>query len=71
MKATKETAFNFVSNNYDRLIKKDGFISYNLSTNEFYAYEQISKGYAMLEVEQNKKLTKTQKKILFKLINEI
>jgi len=71
MKATKEQAFTFVSNNYDRLIKREGFISNNLSDNEFHAYEQISKGYAMLEVEKNKILTKNQKKILFKLINEI
>jgi len=71
MIANKKTAFNLVSNNYDRVIKEYGLINKNLSTNEFFAYELISKGYAVLEVEKNKNLTENQKKRLFKLIKLI
>jgi hypothetical protein len=71
MIANKKTAFSLVSNNYDKVIKEYDLISKNLSTDEFFAYEFISKGYAILEVEKNKNLTENQKKRLFKLIKSI
>lgn len=71
MKANKDTAFFLIGKYYSYVTKREKEKGIDLTNSEFYIYEKIAKGYALLEVERDSKITKNQKKRLFNLIDNI
>jgi len=69
-KTNKEEATRLVSYYFSQVAKHYTTKKKYLD-DEFYCYEQISKGYAMLDVCQNEQLNKNQKNEMYKLIREL
>jgi sugar phosphate permease len=71
-KATKENAVKLISHYFS--LVTDGQIEQLNKTyfnNEFYCFEQIAKGYAMLYICRDKRFNANQKQEMFKIIREI
>jgi hypothetical protein len=67
MKATKENAQELLSKHFDIIIKD----AYEYKRGQFYAYELIAKGWAILDVMTRPSLNKNQKKVLIRFIEDI
>jgi hypothetical protein len=66
-KATKENALSLVKFHFGNVLDE----KYKPFKDEFYCFEQIAKGHAMLDVCRDKRFNENQKKEMYKLIMEL
>jgi sugar phosphate permease len=71
-KATKENALKLISHYFNEVSDIEmQRVNKTYFNNDFYCFEQIAKGYAMLYICRDKRFNANQKQEMFKIIREM